>query len=109
MAVLLLGLLVAYNLLLQITNATRSSDRLSEAADRVYKLELENRQLKAKLAQIQSPQFIEEQARNKLGLGKAGETIVVIAEEKLKQVLGSSQSAQVRLPNFLGWWKVFNP
>jgi len=109
-AVILLGLMIVYNLLMQITNAVRSSERLSGAADKVYQLEIENRQLKSKLTQIQSPQFIEEQARNQLGLGKAGETIVVIAEEKLKQILEVSQSAQqVRLPNFLGWWRVFNP
>lgn len=105
--IILLGLLIAYNLLSQITNAVRSSDRLSGAADKVYRLEAENRQLKAKLVQIQSVQFIEEQARNKLGLTKQGETIVVIPEEKLRQILGASQSAQVRLPNWSGWWRLF--
>lgn len=105
--IILLALLIAYNLLSQITNAVKSSDRLSEAVERVYRLEVENRQLKTKLAQIQSAQFIEEQARNKLGLSKVGETIVIIPDEKLRQVLGATQSTQPRLPNWLGWWKMF--
>lgn len=88
-------------------DAVKSSERLSQAADTVYQLEAKNKELKKKLTQIQSPQFIEEQARNKLGLSKAGETIVIIPEEKLRQVLGATQSAQVRLPNWLGWFKVF--
>lgn len=88
-------------------DAVKSSERLSAAADTVYQLEAKNKQLKKKLTQIQSPQFIEEQARNKLSLSKSGETIVIIPEDKLKQVLGATQSARVRLPNWLGWWKVF--
>lgn len=104
---ILLVLVIAYNLLNQITDALRSSDRLSAQAETVYKLEDKNRQLKKKLTQIQSAQFIEEQARDKLGLGKAGETTVIIPEEKLKSVLEASQSAEIRLPNWLGWLKVF--
>lgn len=105
--VILIVLVIAYNILIQITDALKSGERLSSQAEVVYQLEAKNRQLKKKLSEVQSPQFIEEQARNKLGLGKAGETIVIIPEEKLKQVLGTSQSAEVRLPNWLGWWKVF--
>jgi|SRR3989344_2574317 len=106
-AIILLVLLIAYNLLRQITDALKSGERLSSAADVVYKLEAKNRQLKKKLIQIQSPEFIEQQARNKLGLGKPGETTVIIPDDKLKLILGTSQSAQIRLPNWLGWWKIF--
>ena len=107
-AVVLIVLVVAYNLLVQISDALRHGERLSSAAETVFKLEAKNRELKKKLSQVQSQQFIEEQARNKLGLGKAGETLVIIPDEKLKTVLGASNSAQeVRLPNWLGWWKVF--
>jgi len=106
--ILLVSLIVAYNLINQIINSTKSGDRLSQAADTVYKLETKNKELKIKLTQIQSPDFIEQQARDKLGLGKPGETVVIIPEEKLKEVMGASQSAQqVRLPNWLGWLRVF--
>lgn len=106
--IILLVLSFAYNLLVQITNALRSGERLSAAADTLYQLEAKNRQLRQRLAEIQSAEFIEEQARNKLGLGKSGETMVIIPQERLKLVMGASQSGKVvRLPNFLGWWKVF--
>lgn len=100
-------LVIAYNLMTQIMEATKSGERLSQAADAVFRLEARNRQLKEKLLQIQSPEFIEEEIRDKLGLAKPGETVVVIPEEKLKSVLGASSSAVVRLPNWLGWLKVF--
>ncbi|MDD5415390.1 MAG: septum formation initiator family protein [Candidatus Daviesbacteria bacterium] len=105
--IILVVLFIVYNLVNQIIEVTRSGERLSEAADAVYKLEVKNKQLKSELAQIQSQEFIEEEIRDKLGFSRKGETVVVIPEEKLKAVLGASQSAQVRLPNWLGWWKVF--
>lgn len=105
--IILVSLIVAYNLINQIISAVKSGERLSQAADAVYQLEAKNRKLKQKLSQIRSAEFIEEEVRNKLGLSKKGETVIVIPEEKLKAVLGASSSAQVRLPNWLGWWKVF--
>lgn len=100
-------LIVAYNLITQIMEAVKSGDRLSSAADVVYKLEVKNKALKDKLSEIQSPEFIEQEIRNKLGFARKGETVVVIPEDKLKLVLGTSSSAQIRLPNWLGWIKVF--
>lgn len=105
--VILIVLVIAYKLITQIIGTTKSGERLSQAADAVYKLEVKNRELKEKLSQIQSPQFLEEEARNKLGLSKKGETLIIIPEDKLKLVLGTSSSAQIRLPNWLGWLKVF--
>ncbi|MBI2039620.1 septum formation initiator family protein [Candidatus Microgenomates bacterium] len=104
---ILIMFLIGYNLINQISDALKSSERLSQEADNLAQLQAQNRQLKEKLSQIQSEEFIEEQARNKLGLAKAGETVVIIPEEKLKEVLGTSESAQIRLPNWLGWWRLF--
>lgn len=105
--IVLTGLIAGYNLVSQILEAAKSGERLSAAADAVYKLENKNKELKEELQDSQSPQFIEEKARNKLGLGKVGETIVIIPDEKIKQVLGVKEEIKVRLPNWLGWWKVF--
>lgn len=105
--IILLVLMVVYNISTQIMDALKSSERLSQAADAVYQLEAKNRELKKKLAQVKSYEFVETEARNKLGYSKPGETVVIIPDDKLKLVMGTTQSAQVRLPNFLGWWKVF--
>lgn len=105
--IILIVLFLAYKLFSQILYALKSEDRLTQAAEVVYELENKNKQLQKKLSEAQSPKFIESQARNKLGLSKKGETIVIIPEDTLKLVLGTSQSAQLRLPNWLGWLKVF--
>lgn len=105
--IVLIIVFVAYNLINQIISATKSGERLSQAADAVYQLENTNKALRNKLSQVQSPEFMESEIRNKLGLAKKGETLVVITEDKLKSVLGVSQIAQIRLPNWQGWLKVF--
>lgn len=106
--IILTSVFIAYNLLNQIFNALKSEERLSDAAQSLYNLEVKNKQLKQKLEEISSKEFIEEQARNKLNLGRKGETVVIIPDQKLKQVMGASNSAQeVRLPNWLGWLRLF--
>lgn len=105
--VILFVIFAVYNLLNQITDTLNASDRLSKIAEDVYRAEVKNKELKKKLSEIKSPQFIEEQARNKLGLAKEGETVVIIPDEKIKQILGATEAAQPRLPNWLGWLRVF--
>ncbi len=105
---IIFAVFVVYNLLSQIFNALKSGERLSTEADSLFKLETKNKELKKKLSQIQTQEFIEKEARNKLGLGKPGETVIVIPDEKIKEILQASDSAKkARLPNPLGWWRVF--
>lgn len=106
--VMLVFIVIAYNLTSQIFNTLKSGDRLSEATNKLTQLETENKELKKRLEKVQSQEFVEQQARDKLGLAKEGETIVIIPDEKLDQILEASREAKiVRLPNWLGWWKVF--
>lgn len=105
---ILISLVIAYNLLKQIAETLDSSKRLGRVVDEIKKLEVKNKELKKTLEEIKSPEFVEEQARNKLGLVKPGETMVIISDVKLKQILESSASAnENRLPNWLGWLKLF--
>lgn len=102
------AIFIAYNLLSQILQAVKSSERLTSEAEDLFKLEAKNKELKIKLSQIKSPEFIEKEARNKLGLSKPGETVIIIPDEKIQEVLASSSAKeQKRLPNPLGWLKVF--
>lgn len=106
----LVGILLAYNLIIQIREAMKSGERLGREAENLYKLEVQNKQLQKQLSAVKSPEFIEAEARNKLGLAKPGEVVVVIPENRLKEVMGATGSAEApRLPNWLGWWKLFFP
>lgn len=105
---IIVAVFIIYSLINQILDALKSGERLSTEAESLYKLEAKNKELKKKLARIKSLEFIEKEARNKLGLGKPGETVIIIPDEKIKEILQASASAkEARLPNPLGWWKVF--
>lgn len=100
---------VAYSFGIRIYAALKSADRLTSSVNRLHDLEIKNTELKNQLKIVSSPEFIEKIARDELGLGKEGETTVVIAQEKLKQIIRSQKEAIVeqRLPNYLGWWRLF--
>lgn len=105
---ILLVLVISYNLIGHILTALKANDRLSEAVGGLNQLDIKNKELRAQLEKVKSPEYIEEQARDKLGLSKEGEIMVVIPEDKLKQVMGlGKKMEEVRLPNWLGWLKVF--
>ncbi|MEX0617129.1 MAG: septum formation initiator family protein [Candidatus Woykebacteria bacterium] len=79
--------------------------RISETKSKEQVLISDTKRLKKELAERQSKEFIEEEARNKLGLSKPGETIYVVDGEKKEtsneRVEGKS------LANWQLWLKVF--
>ena len=100
---------IIYNFGVRILTAFKAGDRLTEAADRLHALEIKNKELKQQLEDVTSPDYIEKTARDKLGLAKEGEVVVVIPEEKIKQVLGVKKDSaeEERLDNWLGWFRLF--
>ncbi len=107
-AVLVL-IFIVYNFGVRILTAFKAGDRLTAAASRLHTLEVKNKELKAQLEEVSSADYIEKQARDKLGLAKEGEILVVIPEERIKQVLGLQKETtqEEKLPNWLGWIRLF--
>lgn len=67
-----------------------------------------NIDLKNRLKVVNQPQFIEQEARNKLFLVRPGEGIVVIAPtEYLKASRSAGEKSLDTRPNWLKWWEVF--
>ena len=99
---------ITWSLIGQIMTTLKSGDRLQEATERLHLLEVKNKELKKRLEEVKTPAFLEEQARDKLGLVRDGETIVIIPEEKLNQVMGVTEKLEeIKLPNWMGWLKLF--
>ena len=62
---------------------------------KVEKMKEDNAALTAQIAQIQSPEFIEGQIRNKLGLVKPGEAIVVLPDADTLRKLAPQMPVEV--------------
>lgn len=66
-----------------------------------------NQTLKNKLNIIENPQFVEEEARNKLFLVKPGEQIVVLSEKDLKASDSAKPKPKDTRPNWKKWYDLF--
>lgn len=102
------SLVIAWGLISQILTTLKSGDKLTVALDKLHQLEVQNTELKRRLEEVKSPEFAEKEARDKLGLIKEGETLVIIPKDKIDQVLGIAKKVEeVKLPNWQGWLKLF--
>ena len=82
----------------------KKKDIITQRQEALARLEKEQQELQKKLEQSQSPEFIEQIARDKLGMIKEGEKIVLVPKKE-----NSVQKAedQTNLPNWKQWWKLF--
>jgi cell division protein FtsB len=102
------AILIAYGLIAQIFNTIHSGDRLEQATNELNQLQLKNSELKRKLDEVKTDYFVEKEARDKLNLSREGETIIVIPDERINQILGKDKmNDAIRLPNWQGWLKLF--
>lgn len=83
-------------------------DVVQERKDALQKVEEEHARLLKDLAEATSSAFIEKQAREKLGLVKEGETVVLMDDsEKFKVQSVKSEDGSTNLPNWKRWMRLF--
>ena len=64
-----------------------------------------NQQLQQELKEATGPAFIEQAARDKLGLVKQGETVVIM--DKSQILNANNQQNLLELPSWKQWWQLF--
>ncbi len=83
----------------------KRKDIIRDRADALKQLENRNADLQKQLIEAQSPAFIERTAREKLGLIKQGEEIVLVPSG---QASGAAQPfSGANQPNWKQWWQLF--
>jgi cell division protein FtsB len=80
--------------------------RITDQKMEVLRLRNERTELQRKRQEVDTPEFIEREARTKLGMGKPGETVLIMPEN------GNIQEPVERLPddylpNWERWVKLF--
>lgn len=104
--IILLSLSVAKN----INRASQINIQVKAEKAKLAKIEADNRSLGEQLLKTQSPSFIEREIRNKLGLSKPGEAIVVLPDaDSLRQLAPKMQIEEDTLspPNWEKWERLF--
>ncbi|KKT75804.1 MAG: Septum formation initiator [Microgenomates group bacterium GW2011_GWA2_44_7] len=110
----ILGIYISFQMVRNIWTLWGAKSRVDEAAQNLKESELKNRMLSDELKEVDSPEFAERQAREKLGLVKEGEVIFVLSPEEIKKLADSlreayrQDDAEVKeLTNWQKWRKYF--
>lgn len=105
-AIIVITLLII-NLARQISQALNASSRLDTDVNEVSRLQEENRNLKQKLNQVGTYDYLEHIARNELDLAKQNETLYIIPDSEIDKVLNANKSKpQIILPNWQLWLRL---
>jgi len=80
---------------------------LTVAKHELEKEKKENTQLKKQVAIVKNPEFIEEQARDKLFMVKPGESSVLIPQSLLPSKPPEKKEKTTRIPNWQQWVALF--
>ena len=106
LVILLLSLSVARNL----AKVVSVRQEVASEKEKVAKMEKINKDLEKQIAGTQGVDFVEKQIRNKLGLVKSGEALVILPDEDIVKRLApvvDDQNDVLPDPNWKKWEKLF--
>jgi cell division protein FtsB len=106
LVILLLSLSVARNL----AKVINIRGEVTKEKEKVAKMEKINNDLENQIANTQGVDFVEKQIRNKLGLVKSGEALVILPDEDIVKRLApiiDDQDDTLPDPNWKKWEKLF--
>lgn len=105
--ILIVSFFVINSLIHSIYSLWQKNDLIVKAKQNLEQEKKENTELKNKLADVKRPEFVEEEARNKLFLAKTGEGIIVIPTDYLGASHSSREEHVDTRPNWKKWWDTF--
>src|SRR3972149_2820528 len=103
-------LVLSISLIRNIIKISQAGKRIDQENLKVENLKEENIELKKRLEEVQSEEYIEKELRDKLGLAKEGETILVLPEEDIVRSLAPKLTEEEETlpdPNWKKWLKLF--
>jgi|SRR5581483_7295644 len=104
-AIVVVCIFAAQSLIFSIVSLWQKQDVVRQAQQQLAIEQKKNTQLKKQLAKVQSPQFLEEEARDKLFLQKEGENQVIVPDNQ-NISLATQKQVDTR-PNLQKWFDLF--
>ena len=93
-----------------IIKLTKAEDKIQDVKNKIISLKKGNEDLNNQISRMESDFFIEKEARDKLGLAKKGEIVLVLpSSENYESLINpdSTTEPNLPLPNYKKWLKVF--
>lgn len=106
---LIFGLYLIVSFSRDIFNLFQKGKEVEKEQLKLEELQIKNEELKRQLGYVKSAEFLEKEAREKLGLAREGE-VVVILPENLEELISGNQSqisVNQEIPNWKKWWNLF--
>jgi hypothetical protein len=103
-------LILALSVLKNVRRDAQINNQIQAEKVKLAKIQADNDKLTQELVQTQNPNFIEKEVRDKLGLGKEGEAIVVLPDGDTLRKLAPQMPLEVDAlpdPNWVKWEKLF--
>lgn len=105
-SIILASIIIINNFIHSIYSLWQKKDLVVKAKEDLVQEKQDNTTLKKKLAVANNPQFVEEEARNKLFLAKPGEGVIIMPAPDDKKPSSEAKPPDTR-PNWQKWWDVF--
>lgn len=99
------GLVAIISLSSSIHSLLKRGDLFVEKEKKLAELKKQSEEFKETLKRVQSEEFIEKEAREKLNMGKRGEIVVILPKTPGWQ--SSELAKQEELPNWKKWYNLF--
>ena len=102
-SVLIITVIIIKNLYVSIKNLSNNSRIVDNLQKQLEAQKKENNFLQQKLSYVKSNEFVEKEARDKLGLVKDNEYIVIAPDEEMEK----EEFIKTEDPNWKKWLKLF--
>jgi len=107
LSIIILGLIASFSLARSLYNTYQNSNILVQSEEQLQKLQQQNSDLKKQEADASSPDYVSRVARDKLGLVKPGEVVVILPPQVAGTATTSSEPQQKSdSPVWKRWWKL---
>ena len=98
----------------QLERHKRITEEVSLLEAEAKRIQAENQTLEERMSYFSTREFREQEAREKLGLKKADETVVAIKEDIQRDSVqndvnsqNTTKTEEVLIPNYRKWWQIF--
>lgn len=98
-----LGLLAAFQMSLNIWKVYRSGSRIDQASKALETAKRQQQDLQKNLNYVQTSEFIEKEAREKLGMGRPGEVVLIMPKFDTKP----QETGEPNLASWQKWWRLY--
>ena len=103
---ILISVILVVNSTKRLLTFRTTAQKVEETAGRLEELKRQNESLKRELEYKSTEGFAEKEIRDKLGLTKKGEAVVIVPKEDDKPSFDKTSEGKLE-PNWQKWWNLF--